>query len=260
MTPGKDLHFWVSKLADPLPPMFTLQDGIYTNEQGPGPDGKLHRTNLLVASADVLSADLVGAKILGFNPEQVPHLIHAAEHRHRPRDLSDIAVIGERIDDVARPHEYDFEYSETEEVLLPTPLVKQGLKGVFYHKYDLSMCTYCSGVTGLVLNAIRYAWKGDSWDDIEFLLGKIMSPTKGMKKTILLGKCMYQLHKNNPDIQEMIAIKGCPPKPEDIVKALHQAGIQADPALFENIEQLPGFFMARYADKPEFEEFFFRIE
>ena len=49
------------------------------------------------------------------------------------------------------PHEYDFEYSETEEVLLPTPLVKQGLKGVFYHKYDLSMCTYCSGVNGLML-------------------------------------------------------------------------------------------------------------
>ena len=34
MTPGKDLHFWVSKLADPMPPMFTLQDGIYTNERG----------------------------------------------------------------------------------------------------------------------------------------------------------------------------------------------------------------------------------
>ena len=81
-----------------------------------------------------------------------------------------------------------------------------------------------------------------------------------MKKTILLGKCMYQLHKNNPDIQEMIAIKGCPPKPEDIVKALQQAGIEADPGLFENIDQLPGFFMGRYENKPEFDEAFFKIE
>ena len=81
-----------------------------------------------------------------------------------------------------------------------------------------------------------------------------------MKKTILLGKCMYQLHKNNPDIQEMIAIKGCPPKAADIIKALHQAGIEANPALFENIDQLPGFFMSRYADKPEFDESFFRID
>jgi uncharacterized protein (DUF362 family) len=50
ITPGKDLHFWVSKLADQMPPLFTLLDGIFTNERSPGPDGKIHRMNLLVAS------------------------------------------------------------------------------------------------------------------------------------------------------------------------------------------------------------------
>ena len=90
MTPGKDLHFWVSKLADPMPPMFTLLDGIYTNERGPGPDGRLHRSDILVASADVLSADMVGARILGYEPESVPHLVHAAAHRNRSVDFSDV--------------------------------------------------------------------------------------------------------------------------------------------------------------------------
>jgi len=260
MTPGKDLHFWVSKLADKMPPMLTLQDGIYTNERGPGPDGKLQRSNLLVASADVLSADLVGAAILGYKPEQVPHLMHAAENHGRLWDFSDIEVVGERIDDVARLHQYDFEYSETDEVILPVPLVKQGLKGIFYQKYDLSMCTYCSGVNGLLMSAIRFAWKGQAWDNVEILTGKSMSPTPGKKKTIMLGKCIYQAHKDNPDIQEAIPIKGCPPKPEDILKALHQAGIEADPGLFENIEALPGFFMGRYQDKPEYDEGFFRVE
>jgi len=260
MTPGKDLHFWVSKLADKMPPMLTLQDGIYTNERGPGPDGKLQRSNLLVASADVLSADLVGAAILGYKPEQVPHLMHAAENHGRLWDFSDIEVVGERIDDVARLHQYDFEYSETDEVILPAPLVKQGLKGIFYQKYDLSMCTYCSGVNGLLMSAIRFAWKGQAWDNVEILTGKSMSPTPGKKKTIMLGKCIYQAHKDNPDIQEAIPIKGCPPKPEDILKALHQAGIEADPGLFENIEALPGFFMGRYQDKPEYDEGFFRVE
>ena len=33
-----------------------------------------------------------------------------------------------------------------------------------------------------------------------------------------------------------------------------------DPNLIENYEQLPGFLMGRYKDKPEFEEGFFRIE
>jgi uncharacterized protein (DUF362 family) len=260
MTPGKDLHFWVSKLADKMPPMLTLQDGIYTIERGPAPDGKMHRSNLLVASADVLSADLVGAAILGYTPEKVPHIMHAADNHGRPWDFSDIEVVGESIEDVARPHAYNFEYSETDEVILPTPLVKQGLKGIFYQKYDLSMCTYCSGVNGLMIAAIRFAWKGKAWDDVEILTGKSMSPTPGKKKTIMLGKCIYQAHKDNPDIQEAIPIKGCPPKPADMLKALHQAGIDADPGLFDNIEALPGFYMERYKDKPEFDEAFFQVE
>ena len=187
MTPGKDLHFWVSKLADPMPPIFTLLDGIYSNERGPGPDGRLHRTNLLVASSDILSADMVGAKILGYEPEQVPHLVHAAKNRNRPFDLSDVDVIGEQIKDVSRYHEYDFQYSQTEDGIMPVPMAKQGLKGVYYHKFDLSMCTYCSGINGLMISAIRFAWKGDAWDDVEVLTGKSMQPTPGMKKTILLG-------------------------------------------------------------------------
>ena len=95
MTPGKDLHLWVSKLADKMPPMLTLQDGIYTNERRPAPDGKLQRSNLLVASADVLSADLVGAAILGYTPEKVPQIMHTADNHGRPWDFSDIEVVGE---------------------------------------------------------------------------------------------------------------------------------------------------------------------
>ena len=81
-----------------------------------------------------------------------------------------------------------------------------------------------------------------------------------MKKTILLGKCMYRVHKNNPDIRERIAVKGCPPSPDSMLKALHKAGIDADPGLFENIDQLPGFFLSRYKDRPEFDESFFQVK
>jgi len=259
MEPGKDLHVYVSRLAESMPPMFTLIDGIYTSERGPGPDGKMHRSNLLVGSRDVLSADMVGAKILGYTPEEVPYIAHAARWQGRPLDFSDIEITGVGIDEVARKHEYDFHYSEMEEVALPLPLVRQGIRGIFYRKYDLSMCTYCSAVNGLVMMAIRNAWKGEPWDRVEVLTGKAMRPTPGMKKTILLGRCMYQAHKDDPAIQEMIAVKGCPPKPEDIHTALRKAGIDADPQLFENLDRLPGLFMKRYEDKPEFEEGHFRV-
>jgi uncharacterized protein (DUF362 family) len=258
--PVKDLNFMVSLLATPMPPVFTLADGIYTNERGPSFDGKIRRKNILVASWDILSADMVGAKVLGFEPGDVPHLAHAAKRAGRPLDLSDIEVVGERIEDVASPHGYDFAYTHSEDGIMPTPLARQGIKGIAYHKYDLSMCTYCSGLNGLILTSIRAAWKGEPWDSVEVLTGKIMKPTPGMKKTILIGKCMYQANKDDPNIKELFAVKGCPPKAEDIVKAMHWAGIEVDPSLFEQIDRLPGFFLERYRDKPQYEEAHFRVD
>jgi uncharacterized protein (DUF362 family) len=260
MTPGRDLHAWVARLADQIPPMFTLIDGIYTNERGPGFDGKMRRSNILVASADVLSADLVGARILGHDPAQVPYLVHAANNRGRPTDLSDIEVVGEKVENVARYHEYDFEYSATEEGSLPVPLANEGLKGIFYRKYDLSMCTYCSGMNGIMLSALRHAWKGKPWNRVEVLTGKSMQPTPGMQKTILVGKCMYTAHKKNPAIRELIAVKGCPPQPKELLSALRKAGIEAESSWFEKMDQLPGLFMARYTNRPEFEEGYFHVE
>ena len=87
-----------------------------------------------------------------------------------------------------------------------------------------------------------------------------MKPTPGKKKTILLGKCMYQANKDNPDIREMIAVKGCPPSPRKIVEAFHKAGIPISPDLLEQMDKLPGFYMRKYEGKPEFDDSFFKVE
>ena len=255
--PVRNLNYMIARLANKLPPSFTLLDGIYTIERGPGFDGRARRSNILVASSDVFSADMVGAKLLGYDASEVPHLVHAAQDRGRPLDFSDIEVVGEKMEEVASHHEYTFPYNE--EGTLPVPMEKMGIKGLSYPKYDLTICTYCSGLTGVMLSAIALAWKGEPWDDVEVLTGKAMRPTPGKKKTILIGKCMYQANRDNPDIQEMLAVKGCPPSLKAVVKALHQAGIEVDLAIFEHVDEAPGFFMRRYEGKPEFEESFFRI-
>jgi uncharacterized protein (DUF362 family) len=255
----KDLHFHIARLADPMPPTLTLIDGIYSLERGPGYDGRMRRTNLLVASGDILSADMVGAKILGHDPVSVPHLAGAAARAGRLTDLSDIRVVGERIEDVASYHEYDFEYASGETGEMPVALAKQGLEGIYYRKFDQSMCTYCSGLNGLILTAIRQAWQGEPWEKVEVLTGKTMEPSPGMKATLLIGQCMYRKNKDHPAIQKALAAKGCPPDPDEIVKALNQAGIAADRTLFDQIDSLPGYFMARYTDNPEYDETFFQI-
>ena len=257
--PERDLHFHVARLANGLPPILTLIDGIYSLERGPAFDGKMHRSNLLVASPDILSTDKVGARLLGHHPGEVPHLARAAENRDRPADLSDLELYGERIEEVASYHTPDVEYVRDERRELPKPLAKQGIQGLYYRKFDSTMCTYCSGLNGLVLTAIRQAYNGEPWDDIEVLTGKAMEPTPGMKTTILLGQCMYRKNKDHPNIQRQISVKGCPPQPRKVLEALHEAGINADSALFEQMDKLPGFFLERYKDLPEFEEDFFRV-
>lgn len=256
--PEKNLDYMIARLANKLPPSLTILDGIYTNERGPSFDGRMRRSDILIASRDPLSADMVGARVLGYEPSEVPHLVHAAKDRGRPHDLSDVEVLGERIESVASRHEYSFPYNE--EGTLPMPMEKMGIKGLSYRKYDLSLCTYCSGLNGVILTAVVQSWKGEPWADVEVLTGKVMEPKPGMKKTILVGKCIYQANKDHPDIEEMIAIKGCPPKPKTIVKAFHQAGIELNPAIFENMDKAPGYFMKRYEGRPEFDEGFFRIE
>jgi hypothetical protein len=256
-TPGGDLHFMVSKLAKAMPPMFTMIDGIYSQERGPNVDGRARRSNILVASSDVLSADLVGSSVLGIDPSGVPHLVFAAMGQGRPIDLSDVEVAGERIEDVASKHQFAFPYNERG--TLPMVMEKMGIKGLTCPKYDLTICTYCSGLTGLILMSIAQAWKGKPFDDVEVLTGKVMQASPGHKKTILLGKCIYEANKDNPHIKEMIAIKGCPPSPRAIFKGLRHAGIQVSPEFFENGERIPGIHMGKYEGKPEFDESFFRV-
>lgn len=256
--PYWNLHRMVAALPKNLPPIFTVIDGIFSNERGPAFDGTAHRMNVLTASRDVLSADMVGASLLGYAVQEVPHLAYAAEDAGRPTDLSDIAMVGESPERLRRPHAYSFDY--TADGTLPEAMSTMGIRGVSYRKYDDTLCTYCSFMNGLVLTAIARAWQGTPWEDVEVLTGKAMSPSPGKKHTILLGQCMTRRHRDNPAIAHAIAVAGCPPKPGDIARAFHEAGIPVDPAVLESHAVYPGRFLKKYAGRPEFDEAFFQVD
>ena len=255
----RDLNFYLARLSKKLPPVTAIIDGIYLNERGPGYDGQMKRSNLLITSSDMFSADKVGSCILGYNPSDVLYLSNYAKENNRPIDLSDVEVVGKSIESVQGHYEYEFSYNE--DGTNPIAFVKQGIKGISYRQYDNTTCTYCSMITSLLPIAITYAWDinhGKPWDDIEVLVGKRMNPTPGKKTTILLGQCMVNKHRNNPDINEMIPIKGCPVKPENITKGFQQAGINIPPDFFENLDNIPQFFGLPYKNRfNEFQESFF---
>lgn len=254
----KNLHYNIAKLPDSLPPCLTILDGIYTLERGPTLDGKARRSDILVASKNIFSADIVGTKLLGLNPSEVIYFQHVAKNKNRPLDLSDIEVVGEKIEDLASHHEWDYIYCGDDDI--PLPLDRIGVKGLKYHKYDDTMCTYCSGLNGILLLAIKYSWKGKPYNNIEFLTGKRMMPTPGNNKTILVGQCQYNLNKDNPLIKELIPIQGCPPSKDQIKEAFKKCGIKVLPAFFKSLEKGVAFMMQKYKGKPEFIEDFYQVK
>ncbi len=256
----KNLNYIIARFSEVFNEVFTLIDGIYSLERGPSFDGRPHKTDLFIASKDLISVDKVGSYILGYPPDKVPHILHAIKRQNRALDLSDIEVLGEDIEEHKRNYKYDFEYTNNE--TLPKPFEKIGIKGLSYPKYDLTLCTYCSGMNGAILTAIAMAWKGKPWDDVEILTGKIKKPS-GKKNTIFLGQCMYKKYKDSEEIKNIenpIFVKGCPPKPDDINNALKKAGIEVDPNILKNFETLPAFLMKRYENKKEFDKSYYEIQ
>lgn len=254
----KNLDFHISKLAKILKKSCTIIDGIYSLERGPTYTGVARRSDLLVASQNMLAADIAGSFLLGIDPAQVPHLVYACEEQGIEPSIESLEIVGEPIEMWAMPHEWDFPYNK--EQTLPINMGFMGIKGLSFPKYDHSLCTYCSGIIGLSQYAISKAWKKIPFDKVEVLTGKIQKPTPGMNHTILLGKCQVKLNKENKDIKNPIPIPGCPPNMNKLADALKKVGIDVDNELFKEHEISPDMFMDRYKGKPDFTEDFYRIE
>ena len=67
----RDLNYMISRIPQFMPPSATIIDGIFSLERGPGFDGKPRKTDLLVASSNLLAADMVGS----------PRVIHHSSGR-----------------------------------------------------------------------------------------------------------------------------------------------------------------------------------
>jgi uncharacterized protein (DUF362 family) len=251
-----DLDYHISKFPEIVKPSLTIIDGIYTLEKGPGYYGEAHRSNILIASKDLVSADKVGSTVLGIDPQTVIHLALAAKNKSRPADLSDINVTGEvDVKTATTPHmwatpSYEglFELLGIRGVTMPLP------------DGDKTSCTYCGHLVPCIPMGIIQAKNTDKhFDDIEILHGKIVEPTPGHKHTLLFGQCQVKKNGKNSLINHGVAVKGCPPSKKGFIEAFDELGIELPDNPIEWIEKAPEFFMARYMGKPEFEEAFFKI-
>lgn len=255
----KDLDYHVTKFADMLSPALTIIDGIYSLECGPTPAGDAHRSDLIIASRDMISADKVGAKLLGYAPESIPHIALAAKNKGRTADLSDLSIKGNvDIYNVAKLHKWSRDRNKTDD--MPLLFEEMGIKGIRLPAVDTTLCTYCVFFLYYTILGILMAKNRDKpFDDIEILFGKIQKPSGKNKHTLLLGQCQVKLNVNNPMINHCVAINGCPPNKEDYIRAFTTLGIELPDNPIEWMETAFGFLMGKYDGKPEFDETFYKV-
>jgi len=197
---GKALDLAISEMALVLFPHFALIDGI-TGMEGMGPSyGVKKEMGLIVAGDNPLCTDAVGARLMGFLPEEIPHLRLSAE-----RGLGEIEL--EKI--LIEPKDYlkwenPFEPPPTE-LSLPFP-------DLVLH--DQGSCSACLSTLFVLLH--RYKGElaphrlGD--DKIHIGIGKHLDNIP--RGTILIGNCTNKMKKRG------IFIQGCPPVASEVLGSL----------------------------------------
>ncbi len=247
--PGVSLEGLIARLALKLSPAFCLIDGIYALERGPQITGKAWRTDLIIASRDALSADWVGAKLLGFEPRQVEHLRAYAELTGRAEPTWEPLVRGLSVDEYCRPFNWDWQWREDNSG--PAGWDRLGIRGIRFPNYDGTLCTGCSLIFGGLLSLVTGAYQREAFCGDQFLTGKAMSAAPEYRRAFLFGDCMVRAHRNNAALAEAIPIPGCPPALDKVVRIMRAHGLKAS---MEDYARFRNHLASRYEGKPEFQQ------
>jgi len=226
-----ELDHTFPRIMEKLPVALTIIDGIFALEKGPV-GGMAHRRDIIVASRDTYACDIIGAELIGYRAENVPHLKFYAERYGRSLDIADIDIRGEDVNRQKVFLEYDWEW--TGDDTGPKGFEKRGIEGIAVRKYDNTLCTGCSGRFNPMLIMIMAAYKGKPFPNIEVISGKKQLASEGYDKTVLFGKCSCDLNKNNPNIKKAIPINGCPANLEIFTREMKNEGIECDPKQIAN--------------------------
>jgi Ni,Fe-hydrogenase III small subunit len=220
---GLGLENCFTFVADYAKPALTIVDGIYALERGALHFGNAFRKDIIVASRDILAADMVAAKTIGFNPEDIPHFVGYGTRHNMSLTLSDYEIRGEALENHVKPLKWDWGW--TQDNTGPSVFEKFGVTGTAVPKYDETLCSGCSPFANMVNILVLSAFKGDPLPKVEILNGKKMQARPGYENTILIGNCIIAANKENENIRKAINVTGCPPSPDDVIAALRETGI-----------------------------------
>jgi uncharacterized protein (DUF362 family) len=224
--PEANLELAFSHIADVVKPALTIIDGIYALEKGALHFGNAYRKNLIIASTDILGADLAAAKIMGYSGDEIAHFRHYAGRHGKSLSVADYEVKGENLHDHVQPLKWDWAWTANNTG--PGIFSKLNITATAIPKYDETLCSGCSPIANMANILVISAFKGQPLPKVEILNGKKMLARPGYESTVLLGNCMIKTNKDNPNIKNAVNVKGCPPLENDVVAAFKSVGLDVN--------------------------------
>jgi uncharacterized protein (DUF362 family) len=155
---------------------------------------------LVIAGRDALTVDIVGALLMGIDPNQVMHLQFLARQEGATVDPEQIEIVGEPLEKHRQHFKTGFQAFEER---FPEVHIVQGESA-------------CSGCTNDLVSAITYmkeAGYGKELEDLTVIIGNPKNPNVTGKAAVF-GKCA----KNFAHLGHYLA--DCPPKEKDMIHAL----------------------------------------
>ena len=190
----------VVDLNKAVPLDLTVVDAIHAME-GLGPSyGDVFEMDVVMASRDVYSLDVVGAQVMGIPPTELEYLKAASEQGLVDPGGSGIEVVGEPVSAVSRRFKWP-----------PMELAPQ--EGVTI--IEAGACSACRGTIRSVFHDLEQMGKMDMIRDLVMLVGPQAELPEGLKqKPLMMGICLQHLK------DEGRYVVGCPPNNDKMREAI----------------------------------------
>jgi uncharacterized protein (DUF362 family) len=196
----KELDIAISEMATVLFPHLAIIDGTVGME-GMGPAyGKRKRIGVIIAGNNAVSADAVAARLMGFNPEAIPHLQLSA---------------GKGLGEVRRgrisvePKDY-----LKWEIPFALPPAQLSIPYPDVVVYDEGSCSACLSTLLVFLNDYHSRLTDYHLDDGKIHVGIGKNLNRCPKGTLLIGNCTSKMKRKG------LFVQGCPPVASQIWETL----------------------------------------
>ncbi len=196
----KELDLAISEMASVLFPHVAIIDGTVGME-GMGPAyGTAKKLGIIVAGLNPLCADAVASRLMGIDPEEVPHLKLSADRGLGEIRLGEIAILPK-------------DYLKWEAPFTPPPSrISIPFPDVLVH--DEGSCSACLSTLLVFLQNYSSRISGYRLEDgkIHVGIGKHLNHLP--RGTILIGNCASRMKKKG------FVVQGCPPVASEIWNTL----------------------------------------